>query len=191
MQLGCKSDLVAFLEVYMQEALLEALIDSIKLIPFLFVTYLAMGMLERAGSGRAQEMIRSAGHVGPVIGGLIGGASIVLFGQLDMISALSGVVLAFCTLKGYELLGKDLSLFGIIVSIAIMLAVPYLADRVNWALVFVEELGFGFGDAFRYVHEAVEEFGLEADYWKDLLLIYGFAALGAFTIVKQPLKKKI
>lgn len=72
MQLGCKSDLVAFLEVYMQEALLEALIDSIKLIPFLFVTYLAMGMLERAGSGRAQEMIRSAGHVGPVIGGLIG-----------------------------------------------------------------------------------------------------------------------
>ena len=131
------------------------------------------------------------GILGALIGGLIGGASIVLFGQLDMISALSGVVLAFCTLKGYELLGKDLSLFGIIVSIVIMLAVPYLADRVNWALVIVEELGFGFGDAFLYVHEAVEEFGLEANYWKDLLLIYGFAALGAFTIVKQPLKKKI
>ncbi|MBQ1471334.1 MAG: arsenic efflux protein [Eubacterium sp.] len=56
----------------MQEALLESLIDSIKLIPFLLVTYLAMGMLERAASERSKKIIRKAGVVGPVWGALIG-----------------------------------------------------------------------------------------------------------------------
>ena len=40
------------------------------------------------------------GILGAVIGSLIGGAAIVLIGQLGMISAISGVVLAFCALKG-------------------------------------------------------------------------------------------
>lgn len=56
----------------MQEAILEAIIDSVKLIPFLFVTYLAMGMLERAASERSKTIIRKAGVVGPVWGALIG-----------------------------------------------------------------------------------------------------------------------
>lgn len=56
----------------MQEAIIEALIDSLKLVPFLFLTYLAMGLLERAGSSKAQQVIRRAGPVGPLFGGLIG-----------------------------------------------------------------------------------------------------------------------
>ena len=130
------------------------------------------------------------GILGALVGGLIGGASIVLFGQLGMISAISGVLLALCTLKGYELLGKERGVLGTVACVVIMLIVPYFADRINWALVIIEELGLAFGDAFLYVHEVVEEFGLEGDYWKDLLFIYGFAALGAFTILKRPIKKK-
>ena len=56
----------------MQDAIFEALIDSLKLVPFLFLTYLAMGLLERASSSKAQQVIRSAGPVGPVFGALIG-----------------------------------------------------------------------------------------------------------------------
>jgi hypothetical protein len=56
----------------MTEAILEALIDSVKLLPFLFVTYLVMGMLERAASERSKTVIRKAGVVGPVWGALIG-----------------------------------------------------------------------------------------------------------------------
>ena len=129
------------------------------------------------------------GILGALIGGLIGGASIILFGQLGMISALSGLVLAFCTLKGYERLGGELSKKGVLLCIAIMLVMPYLADRVSWALVIVRELHFLFGDAFRDVHKFVAEFSLEADYWKDLLLLYGFVALGAFGLVQQVFKK--
>lgn len=135
------------------------------------------------------------GIIGALLGGIIGGAAIVLVGQLGLISAISGVILAFCTLKGYELLGKKLSKWGILVCLLIMLAVPYLADRVSWALEIVkvsEEL-FGsqwlFGDAFLYVHDVVKERGVEADYWKDLLFVYAFTALGAFTMIKQTLKQ--
>lgn len=131
-----------------------------------------------------------AGIAGVLIGGIIGGAAIVLIGQLGLISALSGVVLAFCTLKGYELLGGKLSKVGIIASIIVMLVVPYFADRVSWALVIMEEFEWAFGDAFLYVHEVVEEFELQSDYWKDLLFVYAFTVLGAFTSLRQTFKKK-
>lgn len=130
------------------------------------------------------------GILGALLGGILGGAAIVLIGQLGMISALSGVVLAFCTLKGYEVLGKKLSKQGIIVCLVVMLIVPYFADRISWTLVIMEELQLQFGDAFKYVHDVVEEFELQADYWKDLLFIYAFTALGAFGIVKQAFKQK-
>jgi hypothetical protein len=130
------------------------------------------------------------GILGALLGGLIGGAAIVLFGQLGLISAFSGVILAFCTLKGYELLGGKLTKRGVWVCIVVMLAVPYLADRVSWALVIVKEFQWAFGDAFRYVHDVVEEYELQNDYWKDLLFVYAFAALGAFTILKQTSKQK-
>lgn len=56
----------------MLEVILEALIDSVKLIPFLFLTYLVMGVLERAASDRSKKLIQEAGRVGPIWGGLIG-----------------------------------------------------------------------------------------------------------------------
>ena len=130
------------------------------------------------------------GLVGALIGGILGGASIVLLDQAGLVAAVSGVILAICTLKGYELLGKKLSTTGIIICIIVMLVTPYVASRVTWALAIAEEFQWEFGDAFKYVHDVVTELELEADYWKNLLYVYAFAALGAFTTVKQAFKKK-
>ena len=50
----------------------HTLIDSLKLIPFLFLTYLAMEYLEhRAGAG-TERLVRKAGRMGPLIGGILG-----------------------------------------------------------------------------------------------------------------------
>lgn len=136
------------------------------------------------------------GVVGALLGGILGGASIVLLGQMGMVASISGLILAICSLKGYELLGGKLSTMGIVICIIVMLAVPYVADRISWALAIVEQSqeAFGvqiqFGDAFKYVHEIVEVTESTENYWKDLLLIYAFTALGAFTTVKQAFKKK-
>ena len=56
----------------MQEVILDTLWDSIKLIPFLFLAYLAMEYLEHNAAERAQRIIRRGGRLGPLFGGLLG-----------------------------------------------------------------------------------------------------------------------
>ncbi len=45
---------------------------SLKLFPFLFLTYLVMGLLEQMSSARTQKLIQNAGKVGPVWGSICG-----------------------------------------------------------------------------------------------------------------------
>ena len=49
----------------------HAFIDTLKLVPFLFVTYLAMA-LEHYASSKSIVAVRRAGTAGPVIGALLG-----------------------------------------------------------------------------------------------------------------------
>ena len=50
----------------------DTLIDLIKLLPFLFLTYLAMEYLEHRAGEKAEALMRKAGPLGPVIGGALG-----------------------------------------------------------------------------------------------------------------------
>lgn len=54
------------------DVLLDSFIDSIKLLPFLFLTYLAMEYLEHKAGAKMQEAIRKSGKGGPVIGSVLG-----------------------------------------------------------------------------------------------------------------------
>lgn len=56
----------------MSEIILDTLIDSIKLVPFLFLTYLAMEYLEHKAGEKTTQMVRKAGKLGPLIGGVAG-----------------------------------------------------------------------------------------------------------------------
>lgn len=46
--------------------------DTLYLVPFLFVTYLAMEWLEHASGARTQEAVQRAGAAGPVVGAVLG-----------------------------------------------------------------------------------------------------------------------
>lgn len=46
--------------------------DTLYLIPFLFVTYLAMEWLEHKAGDKAEEAVRRAGATGPVVGAVVG-----------------------------------------------------------------------------------------------------------------------
>ena len=50
----------------------HAFIDTLKLVPFLFVTYLAMEALEHYASSKSIAAVRRAGTAGPIIGVLLG-----------------------------------------------------------------------------------------------------------------------
>ena len=56
----------------MLDAILDALIDSLKLLPFLFLTYLLMEYIEHKTSEKSKETIKKSGKFGPVIGSLLG-----------------------------------------------------------------------------------------------------------------------
>lgn len=56
----------------MLEVLEETIIDGVKLIPFLFVTYLIMEFIEHKASEKTEELIRKSGKFGPVLGAFLG-----------------------------------------------------------------------------------------------------------------------
>lgn len=56
----------------MAHIFIHSLEDSLKLLPFLFLTYLAMEYLEHHTSEKAKAAIQKSGKFGPVIGSLLG-----------------------------------------------------------------------------------------------------------------------
>lgn len=160
---------------------------------------------EFCGTALTQDMVSSAspaemqkpdnlitGIVGALIGAVLGAAAIILLSRLGFVASISGLILAVCTTKGYELLGGRLSTRGIIISILLILVTPYIADRIDWAILLMQEYpGVSFADAFNAIPELLEEGYIESgDYTTNLLMIYGFAALGAFGSLRQIFTRK-
>ena len=55
-----------------EHAFIHTIEDSVKLIPFLLITYLIMEAVERAAAGRTAQIISKAGPSGPFLGALLG-----------------------------------------------------------------------------------------------------------------------
>lgn len=56
----------------MMDVILDTLIDAIKLLPFLLITYLILEYLEHKTSNKSKEIIKKSGKFGPAIGGALG-----------------------------------------------------------------------------------------------------------------------
>ncbi len=56
----------------MLEIVLDAIIDSIKLLPFLLITYLIMEYIEHKTKDKTKEAIKKSGKFGPLIGSILG-----------------------------------------------------------------------------------------------------------------------
>lgn len=54
------------------DLLLDSIIDSIKLLPFLFITYLIMEYIEHKTSEKYNNLIKKSGKLGPLWGGILG-----------------------------------------------------------------------------------------------------------------------
>lgn len=56
----------------MVNIIIDTLVDFIKLIPFLFITYLLMEWIEHNTSDESQNLIKKAGKAGPIAGSFLG-----------------------------------------------------------------------------------------------------------------------
>ncbi|MBR2047556.1 MAG: hypothetical protein IJ960_03070 [Oscillospiraceae bacterium] len=134
------------------------------------------------------------GIIGALVGALIGGGSIILLSQLGYIASISGVILAVCTLKGYELLAKGMSVKGLVVCAILMLVTPFAADWIDWGILVMQsfpEYGLTLADGIRIFPELLKEDPeLVGEYLKNLGMIYLFVILGSFYTVKNAFRKQ-
>ena len=56
----------------MIEVLEHTILDSIKLLPFLFITYILIELIEHKAGEKTEKIIKKSGKFGPVIGALLG-----------------------------------------------------------------------------------------------------------------------
>ena len=135
-----------------------------------------------------------AGTVGALTGALIGGVSIVVLMLLNFFAGLSGLIMAVCALKGYEILAGKLSKKGIVISIVFMVIVPLIAYFLGTAITVHNEwqkYGLVFSESVDMLLTIVKEDPeTQAAVVKDLIMLYGFNALGAFTTITGAFKKK-
>ena len=56
----------------MKDIILDTVIDSVKMLPFLFLSYLIIEYIEKKSSKKIQNMLSSSGKFGPIVGSLLG-----------------------------------------------------------------------------------------------------------------------
>lgn len=71
---------------FLTDCAADSAMDSIRLIPFLFLTYLIMEYVEHKTGDRTVKMIRQAGKTGPIWGGILG-----IFPQCGFSASASGL----------------------------------------------------------------------------------------------------
>ena len=119
-----------------------------------------------------------------LLGSLLGVACIVLLGQLGYVAAVSGIVMAICTMKGYELLGGRFSTVGLVVSIVLMLGMTYVGYQLDWSIAVYNELKdyyeLSLLDCFRMIPEMLRQEIIDSStYIGELVKLYAFTLLGA------------
>ncbi len=57
---------------WLSEIFLDGLLDTLKLLPFLFLTYLLMEFIEHRASDKAAAFMKRAGALSPLVGGAVG-----------------------------------------------------------------------------------------------------------------------
>ena len=134
------------------------------------------------------------GFLGALLGALIGGASIILLSRLGYVAAVSGIIIAFCTLKGYELLGKGMSKTGMVICFILMLVTPFCANAIDLVLQCYAEwstYGVTMGETISLVIEVIAtDAEARTAYLSELGMVYLFTAIGGFVVIRNYLRNR-
>lgn len=127
------------------DVIADSFIDSVKLLPFLFLTYLAMEYLEHRAGEKMQDMIKRSGKAGPAIGGLLG-----IFPQCGFSAAASnlyaGRIISLGTLMAVFLSTSD-EMLPIMISENV--GIPMMAKVLGVKVLFAVIAGFGIDLVYR------------------------------------------
>jgi hypothetical protein len=123
------------------------------------------------------------GIVGALLGSLIGVALWVLVAQMDLIAGIVGLVMAVCCIKGYEKFGGKLNLAGVILSMAIAVAMLYLAVHITYSIEIAKVYEVSFFVGFQVFPEFMALDEVRAAVIHDLLYGYVFMAVASIPTI--------
>lgn len=130
------------------------------------------------------------GTVGALLGSLIGVVAIIVLERLGVVSALSGIVMAVCTLKGYELISGKMTRKGTIISVIVMVVMVLVGDWIDWAVLISMTVETDILTSLSLVPLVVFDEEVVSSYLGNLALIYVFTALGAVPSILNYQKKQ-
>ena len=136
--------------------------DTLRLVPFLFVTYLAMAALDHASADRVQAVVERSGKAGPAVGALLGAipqcgfsamAATLYAGRVVTVGTLVAVILSTSDemipvfLAHGEPAGRTLAIMAakVVVGVAVGFAVDVALRLLRRA-----------GDGHAHIHELCE-----------------------------------
>ena len=120
------------------------------------------------------------GLIGAFLGSLIGVACIVAIGQLGYVASISGVIMAVCAIKGYELMGGAMSRKGAVIACILIVVMTYLGNRLDFTVTVARLVGTDIFSTFQALNELFDAGYLNAGaYWGNLVMLYLFTLLGA------------
>lgn len=133
-----------------------------------------------------------AGIFGALIGSLIGAFTIILIGLVGHTTWITGVILGACTVKGYEILGKKLTKKGVVISLALIVIMIFLAFQIFQIMELVKYLDINiyediyFFDLLKNYTSFIKKMdkfypnnGLLSAYYQDLRNTYIYNLAGA------------
>ncbi len=127
------------------DVIADSFVDSVKLLPFLFLTYLVMEYLEHRAGEKMQDIIRRSGKAGPAIGGLLG-----IFPQCGFSAAASnlyaGRIISLGTLMAVFLSTSD-EMLPIMISENV--GISMMAKILGVKVLFAVLAGFGIDLVYR------------------------------------------
>ena len=129
------------------------------------------------------------GIIGAILGTLIGSVLWVVLGQVGFIAGIAGYVIVFCGMKGYGILGRELSKAGIVICVILSFLMIAGAEFVSLAITIYNEMGGLFAptiwDAFGWIPEMMKESELALAVAKDLIIGYALAIWASYASVKN------
>ena len=157
----------------MWEGIIEAVVDCLKMLPFLYITYLVMEYLEHHISERSENLIRRVGRVGPLPGAAVGlipqcGFSAAVAGLYAARVVTLGTVIAVFLSTSDEMLPIMISAAAPMPTILRILAAKFVFGCVfgfltDIALQAARRMGFRSSEKHIRIHEICEREHCECD----------------------------
>ncbi len=156
------------LEGLLHDVLLHGVLDTLKLIPFLFLTYLLMEFIEHKATDRVRGFMSGAGRLGPLVGGALGAIPQCGFSSVTSnlycarIVSLGTVIAVFLSTSDEMLpilisssIPAGLTVFILLYKVAVGVGVGFTVDLVI-------RLTRGHSDEI-HVHELCEDEGCDCE----------------------------